>query len=178
MKYVQNIWQRLSAIAIWTEKTGPDNRFVYRTSFFTFIQKSRFSVFPFLIRQTIFELKGIGNTRKMEITEIQRYKIALERLKQLSDASGIHHWISAAIHFKRYKSYSDNWTKSKRKCKVFTFNGFRSWSCTAFFQSFCEISSAMYKTLIDKGFHRICYRTLDYFHKDNVFLVNLWLLLK
>lgn len=41
------------------------------------------------------------------------------------------------------------------------------------FQSFCEISSAMYKTLIDKGFHRICYRTLDYFYKDNVFLVNL-----
>jgi len=34
----------------------------------------------------------------------------------LTDASGIHHWIPAAIHFKRYKSYSDNWTKSKRKC--------------------------------------------------------------
>ena len=96
----------------------------------------------------------------------------------LADATGIHHWISAAIHSKRYKSYSDNWTKSKRKCKVFTFNGFRSWSCTAFFQSFCEISSAMYKILIDKGFHRICYRTLDYFRKDNVFLVNPWLLLK
>ena len=41
-----------------------------------------------------------------------------------------------------------------------------------FFQSFCEISSAMYKTLIDKGFHRICYRTLDYFRKNSVFLVN------
>ena len=25
MRYVQHIWQRLSAIAIWTEKTGPDN---------------------------------------------------------------------------------------------------------------------------------------------------------
>lgn len=42
-------------------------------------------MFPFLIRQTIFGPKGIENTGKMEITEIQRYKIALERLKQLSD---------------------------------------------------------------------------------------------
>lgn len=42
-------------------------------------------MFPFLIRQTIFGPKGIENTGKMEMTEIQRYKIALERLKQLSD---------------------------------------------------------------------------------------------
>lgn len=42
-------------------------------------------MFPFLIRQTIFGPKGIENTGKMEITEIQRYKTALERLKQLSD---------------------------------------------------------------------------------------------
>ena len=30
-----------------------------------------------------------------------------------------------------------------------------------FFSLFVKMSSAMYKTLIDKGFHRICYRTLD-----------------
>lgn len=61
------------------------SRLALQGGFFTFIQKSRFSVFPFLIRQTIFGPKGIENTGKMEIAEIQRYKIALERLKQLSD---------------------------------------------------------------------------------------------
>ena len=40
------------------------------------------------------------------------------------------------------------------------------------FQSFCEMSSSMYNDLIGRGFHRICYRTLDYFCKDSVFLVN------
>ena len=38
------------------------------------------------------------------------------------------------------------------------------------FQSFCEMSSIMYNDLIGRGFHRICYRTLDYFCKDSVFL--------
>ena len=38
------------------------------------------------------------------------------------------------------------------------------------FQSFCEISSAMHKTLIDKGFHRICYERLITFAKIMFFL--------